>query len=179
MQSNDAAYIAGFIDADGAIMLHSKSTNNPNLLKAQFSFTPKVEITNKSNAVMEWIISVTNFNNNIIKFKEPLGRQRNVYYRMFFTGTNIRNLLPEIIPHLKIKKKQALLLLDIMKLFDNVQSTGGNFRLRSEEHNKNVDDYISIWFKVSCLNSGIEKATEMLFRKFGKQPEELLGHPNV
>ena len=179
MHGEDAAYIAGFIDADGAIMLHSKSTNNPNLLKAQYLFTPKVEITNKSNAVMEWIVSVTNFNNNIIKFQEPTGRQRNIYYRMFFTGANIRNLLPEIIPHLKIKKDRGLLLLDIFKLFDNVQATGSNFRLRSEEHNKNIRSYISIWFKIACLNSGIEKATEMLFRKFGKQPEELLGHPNV
>lgn len=179
MQREDAAYIAGFIDADGAIMLHSKSTNNPNLLKAQYLFTPKVEITNKSNSVMEWIVSVTDFNNNIIKFQMPTGRQRNVYYRMFFTGANSRKLLPEIVPYLKIKKTQALLLLDMFKLFNNVQATGSNFRLRSEEHNKNIKSYVSIWFKIASLNNGIETATEMLFRKFGKQPEELLGPPNV
>ena len=177
MTSEDAAYIAGFIDADGAIMLHAKSTNNPNLLKAQYSFTPKVEITNKSNAVMEWIISVTDFNNNIIRFHEPKGRQKNIYYRIYFTGANIRKLLPEIIPYLRGKRNQATYLLDMFKLFDNVQSTGGNFRLRSEEHHKNLDTYLFIWFKVACLNNGIEKATEMLFRKFGKQPEELLGRP--
>lgn len=180
MNNVDAAYIAGFVDADGAIMLHVKSTNNPNPLKAQYSFTPKVEITNRSNATMEWIISVTGFNNNIIKLKNPTGtRQVNDYYRMFFTGSNIRKLLPEILPYLKQKQQQGYLLLEMFKLFDGVQSTGGNFRLRSEEHQNNIASYINIWFKVACLNNGFQTATEMLKRKFGKQPEELLGHPNV
>lgn len=179
MKIEDAAYIAGFIDADGAIMLHSKSTKNPNLEKAQYSFIPKIEITNKSNTVMEWIISVTGFNNNIIKFKLPKEeqRQKNSYYRMFFTGSNIRKLLPEILPYLKIKQKQGQLLLDIFKLIDKVQSTGGNFRLRSEVHKQNEESYISIWSKIACLNNGYKKATEMLNRKFRKQPEELLESP--
>lgn len=177
MKIEDAAYIAGFVDADGAIMLHSKAIKNPNLQKAQYSFIPKIEITNKSNAVMEWIVSVTKFDNKIVKFMMPRGRQRHPYYRMYFTGSNIRQLLPEILPHLKIKQKQANYLLNMFTLIDKVQATGGNFRLRSEVHKQNEEYYIALWFKVACLNNGREVATGMLNRKFGKQSEELLGRP--
>jgi len=179
MNKIDAAYIAGFIDADGCVQLPSGKTNYPNKLKAQYTFTPRVEITNASNHVLEWIATITGFDNKIIKFYLPKGRQKNPYYRMYFTGSNLRKLLPEIEPHLKIKQQQARYLLEINKLFDDVAATGGNFRLRSEVHQNNLGKYILIWYKVAVLNNGIDKAGELLLRKFNKKPEELLGHPNV
>ena len=110
MSKLTAAYIAGFVDGEGHISIYPfvrKDRDNQVYYKAQF------KVTNTNKEIIEWLkasfggwIYTQNMSNPLHK----------IAYTWSLDSKNLKLVLQSIYPYLKIKKKQAELVLEKLKL---------------------------------------------------------------
>src|SRR5689334_24717565 len=108
MSSVDAAYLAGLIDGEGSVALWQGFKKN----HVTKSYRPIIEISNTHIGVLKWAhgvvgegwFSCTNKKNARLLNHRPL-------YRVRFRTQDLRWLIPLVMPYLKVKKKQAELLM--------------------------------------------------------------------
>ena len=103
------AYLAGFLDADGAIMAFIEKHHE---MKYGFRVRVVVKITQKDRGILDWFAQ---------KFK--VGRvykNRTTYEWMIKSKAEIKTLLEEVKPFLRVKKVQAENVLTIIdKVIEN------------------------------------------------------------
>jgi hypothetical protein len=105
----DIGYIAGIIDGEGTITI-LKNRDNRN--RSGYCYRQVVQVANTNRDVIEWLrqttglgyVAVCNGNN---------GRK---FYAWRIHGKDASKLLPIILPCLKIKRKNAELLLEYQKI---------------------------------------------------------------
>jgi len=98
------AYIAGFIDGEGCILLSKHKCKKS---KRGFEWKPMIKITNSDKHVLLLIQKV--IGGYIDKGQiSNIGRKR--VYQLVLNSSNLRKYLDKIIPLLIIKKKRAKLL---------------------------------------------------------------------
>jgi len=102
----ELSYIAGFIDADGCIALY----------KNKDAYRPSLEIAQVGKPILEWIQSKIGCG-KIYKIKRGVNNRQAHSLSVF--PTELKEFLPAIIPYLKIKGRQAKL---IMEYFDVIDS---------------------------------------------------------
>ena len=103
------SYLAGIVDGEGTICLY--------YMKAQNRAQCQVVIPNTSIALMKWL--VTNFGGRFDTLlpKDSFGFNRKPLYRWQPAGKkNREKILLGVLPHLVIKKQQALLALEFERL---------------------------------------------------------------
>lgn len=116
----DIAYIAGLIDGEGSIMLYYRGgierlTDRSEVRYTKHNtFTPIVEITNTNVEVLNWIKSILSAGGIYTHIYKTGNRKDISVYRVSSTK-DIEWLLMSILPYLRIKKKQAELLLIFCK----------------------------------------------------------------
>lgn len=114
----DAAYIAAFIDGEGTIGLWRRVKPETGHL----SYRPMVEVCNTNKEVLGWFAEIigngwfnqTNKKNVAESNHKPL-------YRFRFRTQDLRWVLPQIRPYLKIKGRQADLLTEYFELVKNTR----------------------------------------------------------
>lgn len=107
MNKVELAYICGFIDADGCIALY----------KNKGGYRPSIEIAQVHLPILKWIKDKLGYGR--IYTREGKGKNRTAYILSLFPS-EVRSILPIILPYLKCKNVQAELLL---KYFDVVDTS--------------------------------------------------------
>ena len=98
LSATDAAWLAGFIDADGSIGLGGRQGS-------RYWLRPMVQVGQASKAVLEHIVDLVG--------EGSIGKNsKRTFYNLRYGPTVFRWLLPQLIPYLVVKRKQAELLLE-------------------------------------------------------------------
>jgi hypothetical protein len=99
-----ALYLAGFVDAEGSLMIAKLRGEGP----TQCYYRARVALDNVDGSTLREIQRA--YGGNLFK---PRARKSDwrVVYKLIWTGDRTEKLLEAIVPHLRVKKKQGVLLL--------------------------------------------------------------------
>ncbi len=105
IKTEDAAYIAGIVDGEGYIRI-SRASNRRN------TYVGRIGITNCDLQLLTWVLSM--FGGNIHSKKCYSSRHSKSYEWAIHRKCDIRFLIEAILPYLRIKRRQAELMLDFL-----------------------------------------------------------------
>lgn len=107
------SYLAGLVDGEGYVGIRKCSKKNDRSLIPEYK--PTLVIANTNYNLMEAL--KMNFNGSICKKNKGLNILWKQSYSFEFNRTEIRKILPKIIPYLIIKKEQARMVMDLFKTY--------------------------------------------------------------
>lgn len=99
----EAAYLAGLIDGEGSFFIAKVKRSNGN----GFTYTPTMVIVNTSTVMVD----LCNRYGGHYQAQEHTVNWKTVH-RWFLSSKLIKHYLPQIMPYLKIKPKQAEIMMD-------------------------------------------------------------------
>jgi len=102
-------YLAGMIDGEGCIALYRKKDKKA--LRG-FTYCPYLKIASKDKWFLEELGQV--YGGRV--GKGGRGFTGTQIWQLWFTASEIRELLPKVLPHLILKKQEAALLLDALEI---------------------------------------------------------------
>lgn len=105
------AYLAGVVDSDGYIGITKAKPYPGNTKNPQYSLT--VNVTNTSKVMMDWLVE--NFGGRVYNRKMPTDANWKQCYNWVVMFQNAREVLELIEPYLVVKRKQALLGIELMR----------------------------------------------------------------
>jgi hypothetical protein len=109
MKKTDISYIAGFIDADGSITIVKENPSSYNR-RANPSYTPSMAAYSTKEEV---VIFIQNILGGAYSFRK--GRKnRQDGYEWRVGGQQIKKNITTLYPYLKVKKKQAEIILELI-----------------------------------------------------------------
>ncbi len=111
LSQTDAAYLAGLIDGDGHIGLHLRRTNHSRL---GYTFQPRVEIASVNEEFLRTIRRL--IGTGCWKTRNRGFKSHRPVFHLTITAGTIRWMLPLLVPHLRLKREQALCVLDHLTL---------------------------------------------------------------
>jgi hypothetical protein len=120
------SYLAGIIDGEGYVGIRKCNKKNDGSLIPEYK--PTVVICNTNYNLMVFLKE--NFNGSICKKNKGLKVLWKQSYSFEFNRTEIKRILPKIIPYLIIKKEQAEM---VMNLFKTYKHCGIGHRYTPEE----------------------------------------------
>jgi hypothetical protein len=100
MADLDAAYLAGFIDGEGSIMIVPRFT----------TFSTTLQASNTNRNVLDWIASTTGVG-GVFAGRKASGPNR-ATWQWICHGDGAETVLRQIRPHIKVKAEQADLAID-------------------------------------------------------------------
>jgi hypothetical protein len=104
LSSDDKCYMAGFLDGEGTFTLEIVP-NKSNTV----TLRPRVLGCNTNKEVIEWLKEATGIGKVYYTDGSP-PRNSGYYFWTVYKREEIRDFLKEILPYLKVKKRQAELL---------------------------------------------------------------------
>ena len=122
LSKTEAAYIAGFLDADGCLVLQVKQRKEKDTGRKKIHFHPIIGFANNRIKVLQYIQRKCGGFGSI-KSKNILADRS---FDLKFSSSVIRWLLPQIIPYLILKRNQAELLKEYCKITNKVK--GGKIK---------------------------------------------------
>lgn len=129
MIETDFAYVAGLIDGDGCF---STSHNGSGYLNIS------LRLVNRDKPTLNWL--ALKFGGTVVsKGNVNIPDHWNPTYQWVVSSGPLKELLPEIIPYLRIRKAQAELTLDFVLL--PYESTDERWRLRGQISELNNREY--------------------------------------
>jgi hypothetical protein len=136
MSKNHCVYAAAMIDAEGCISIgaanHTTKAGNPYM-----AYTLRIQVANTSQKLMNWFVE--HFGGVIYKKKQALNPKRPVFQWFTKGGWKAQEkFLLAILPYLLIKREQALIGLEFIRL------------LREQDPSKRKE----LWAKCGALNRG-------------------------
>lgn len=108
----DLAYIAGFLDGDGSLMLQIKKRKDGNKSRKRFMLTICFYQDSRHEKPLFWIRNVIGIG-YISRRKDGITELRINGYKQ------IENIINNLLPFIKFKKKQAKILLESAKLLQS------------------------------------------------------------
>ena len=141
LTEEELAYIAGLVDGEGSFHLH-KHKRNTGLITYDVSFY----ISNTKKELIDWLNKKIEGSRiqETKKNKEYLNR--NICYLFHLTKQkNLLEFLPKIIPYLIIKRNQANIIFEFIKIRSSLYKRGGHNSIHSNEEEK-------MYFKIRNLN---------------------------
>jgi len=163
LSKTEAAYIAGFLDADGCIILQVKQRNNKETKRKKIHFHPTVGFANNRIKVLQWVQRKCGSFGSLKSKNKKFDRS----FDLKFSSSAIRWLLPQLEPYLILKRGQAKLLNEYCQMTFKIK--GG--KIKSNLWLQNFKRYFQIYLNIRCLNNDISYG--MIFKKSG----ELLESP--
>jgi len=106
----EAAYLAGLIDGDGHIGLHRRRTTHS---RTGYTYQAHVEIGSVNEEFLRDIQSLIGV--RCWKTEQPGFKSHRPMYHLILTPNTLRWLLPLLVPHLRLKKEQALAVLEHLR----------------------------------------------------------------
>ena len=108
MTSEEAAYLAGFIDVDGCItIVRNKNVNGAYL------YRPYILFMHTNKGVLDWISLLVEAG-TVLSYKGLKDNHKARHTLRLSRNDSVRRILPTIYPHLQIKHKQADLVMEFI-----------------------------------------------------------------
>lgn len=123
----DIIYLAGLIDGDGCFFISKRTKPTTN---GYHSYMMKLQIHCIEESLIDWILSVFGGIKVIYNTKQRTGRR--TLYGAEFTGFRLTRICEILIPHLKIKKRNAQ---NMLKIRNTYNGLGGNIEISQEIQN--------------------------------------------
>lgn len=143
---DDLIYIACFIDCEGTIGL---SRHSPKQREQYESYGAGVSITNTNRLILKSFVEITGFGKVVLNNKvEKKGYKPTHSY--YIIHKEIKLLLPMLLPHLRMKQKQAELVLEFLDLPIFKGTGDGRSSIYIEQ--SILDRRRSIWEELRDLN---------------------------
>lgn len=138
MTDVECAYVAGFFDGEGSIYcVAEKRPQN----RSGFRFIVMSEVSNTVFDVLRDIREMTG-NGFVSLNTQYKDKNYKPLYKLKWNSSQQQRILPQLIPHFRVKKKQALLALEFFSLVSSGNNYGKNQTERQAE----------IWEELSTLN---------------------------
>lgn len=125
----EIGYIAGFLDGEGNISL---SMSKPKKRNGYIQLRPVVAFSNTNREVIDWLSSIFG-NSTIYLHGGKRGNEKNVWATRISNLRDILAVLELLLPYLKIKKRQAVLLSGYCK--SRLEAIIEGKRLSSKDYN--------------------------------------------
>jgi intein-encoded DNA endonuclease-like protein len=143
LSKEEKAYIAGFLDGDGSIHVRLK----PNLTyRYRFQVSPNIVFyqSEKENNHLKWLHKLIG---------KGYLRKRNDGIVEYILGDieSIRELIKNILPYLKLKQRQARLMLEILEIKQNIKSAMDFLKLA-----KKIDVFQKINYSKKRIQNSLE-----------------------
>jgi hypothetical protein len=106
IKQTDLAYVAEVIDSDGCISINKN--------KGLYYVYPRVEISQIDTPALKFIKRLFNFT----RYKHGETKNNRQFYTLLICGKKTKPFLLSILPFLKIKKKQAKIVIKLCNLID-------------------------------------------------------------
>ena len=114
MSQSVAAYIAGFVDGEGYLGLQ------PNHSFGEPYYQPVLKIANTNREIMDWFHRSFGGSLYVRKYEDSKNKDGHVWS---LNGRKLRPFLAVITPFLRIKRRQAEILIEKYRLQDRHQGT--------------------------------------------------------
>jgi hypothetical protein len=112
MSSVEAAYFAGFADGEGSFTTTRTARENS---RSGFRYQPVFRVVQCDLAVLEWLWKICG-NGRIVTQTKPMSVNHRLLYALTFSPNQIRHVLPQLIPYLRVKLKPANLLMEFLSI---------------------------------------------------------------
>lgn len=109
MIDTDAAYLAGIVDGEGSIMAYSEHRHN----RQYSSVIARLVISNTDKPLLVWLTYL--LQDGRIEERKPHNRER-TQYTLRLSGLRCAPAIRVMLPYLRIKQPQALLVLELIGL---------------------------------------------------------------
>lgn len=109
LPETDRAYIAGFFDGEGTVSMDSRGKNGKIIYIRPYL---KIECTDKP--VIEWFSKI--FDRNLNEWEPSQPNRQNSYSVRVTSLRNVLKILSQLLPYLKIKQRNAQLLIQYCEL---------------------------------------------------------------
>jgi hypothetical protein len=139
LTSSEAGYLAGFLDGEGCLTIGRARREG---YRSGWTYVALMMVSNTDLAGLECIAEMSG--NGKIQLQDKRGKPTHkTLYRLIFGAKQIRHLLPQVQPHLLIKRRQAELLMAFLDLKESGQYRTDEYwreceRLRAEIRGLNV-----------------------------------------
>lgn len=167
MQEHDKAYIAGFLDGEGCIVVDKMKRTNAHH-RQHYYYVPRICIANRHKGVLDYINKC--FGDTGSMTLRKLNKQNANWsdaWQLRFSSSATYYYLKQILPYLKMKQKQALLVIEMGELKSGTQSI--DFKKRTSDYNTKSERYDEIYHIIKNLN----RTGQEYFAKYGMNSGEL------
>jgi len=111
MSDVDAAYFAGFIDGEGTITtVRTKRAAS----RSGFRYQPILQVAQCETGVLEWLRSRCGNGRIVSSYTKKRQAFHRDLYKLTFSPHQIRHVLPQVMPYLRVKARQANLLMQFL-----------------------------------------------------------------
>jgi hypothetical protein len=144
----DLAYLAGFIDGEGCFFIGIFDTKSAagNIARNYHTY---IKICNTNREVMEWIakkFSGTNYQQ--WKSTDRAKKHDKEIHNIQFTGENLNNIMPRILPYLIVKKPHCEIMIKMRSTFQKDR------RLSKQSKSPEIHDFrYQCFLELRQLNS--------------------------
>ncbi len=107
-QALSPKYLAGFIDAEGSLMIQKVKVQS----HWQPQYKPRIAIANTNRAVLE---DIQQAYGGILVTQPPRKSEWKCSYQLVWTDGMVERVLLVVAPHLRVKRTQAVLVLDLIR----------------------------------------------------------------
>ena len=167
MQEVDKAYIAGFIDADGCIVVDRQKRTNKHH-RQHYYYVPRLCIANRHFGVLKYINNM--FGNTGSLTKRNLHKDNPNWsdaWQLRFSSKASYKYLKELLPYLRMKRKQAELIIEMGELKSGTQKI--DVKKRTADYELKSDRYNEIYHAVRSMN----RTGQEYFEKYGVNSGEV------
>ncbi len=116
----DWAYLAGFVDADGSIVVNRWLDNR----YQRHRYITRICISNCDRQIMNWLVS--EFGGSVSMANRNAPKNHRTLWRWSLSGLKARPILRNILPYLRLKQKRAELALQFIR---TMRKEGGGEQL--------------------------------------------------
>lgn len=121
------SYIAGFIDGEGTISMHKRRKNG------RLQFVWYLSIVNTDKEVLEYIKEAIGFGTIRIKNMTNGHLGSKPCYGLYYSHNQAKKILQALYPYLKVKRRQAGLIIFLPKRYPGFQPAKSNEILEKQE----------------------------------------------
>jgi hypothetical protein len=120
----DLAYLAGLIDGEGCFFIGNFMTKSKTTGNMYPNYHCILKISSNDVCVLEWVNKTFGARITVLNKKRKDHTRNFVTYDAYFTGNMLTDLTHLLLPHLKIKKPQAEVMLKMRATFPRSGSSG-------------------------------------------------------
>ena len=148
LKEKEKSYIAGFLDGDGSIYVRLKPNRSYRFL---FQVSPAIVFYQSKKEIehLKWL-------KNLIKRGYLRERKDGIVEYIIGDEESLKELLKEILPYLRVKKRQAKLMLEILRLKRKIKNGKDFLNLA-----KKIDEFQKINFSKKRIQNS-SKVEEIL-----------------
>lgn len=134
----DWAYLAGFMDGEGSFsIVRCERSGN----RSGFRYSPHSDVANTHRKVMDNLYMKFGGNIKISKRNQKNINHKDLY-RLYFSPNKLREIIPNLLPYLIVKRRQAEICLQLLKI--NEQPSNYSYNRDKEKH--------GLWSELMLLN---------------------------